>query len=217
MLDQALARRDRSLDDISPRRVDRYVKKAGFDRLEDLLIRISRGEQLAANVAQKLLPITQRRSADTHETDIFTVGSDEGNAIHYGRCCYPIPGDRIQGYLSPGRGLIVHRKRCRNIIGLCREHPERCLDVAWESVTRGSYSVLLKLITVNGPGVLASISDSISKAEANIERVEQRESTSDTAELHFQISLKNRNQLARVLRRLRRNGNVFRVSREIGK
>lgn len=217
LLDQALAKRDRSLDDISTRRLDRYVKKAGFERLEDLLIRISRGEQLAANVAQKLLPITQRRSADTHKTDVFTVGSDEGNAIHYGRCCYPIPGDRIQGYLSPGRGLIVHRKRCRNIIGLCREHPERCLDVAWESVTRGNYSVLLKLITVNGPGVLASISDSISKADANIERVEQRESTSDTAELHFQISLKNRNQLARVLRRLRRNGKVFRVHREIGK
>ncbi len=217
LLDQALARRDRSMEDISSRRLDRFVKKAGFERLEDLLIRISRGEQLAANVAQKLLPITQRRSADTFKTDVFTVGSDEGNAIHYARCCLPIPGDRIQGYLSPGRGLIVHRARCPNVKGLCREHQERCLDVAWESVPRGHYSVMLTLITVNGPGVLASISDSISKAGANIERVEQRESTSDTAELHFQISLKNRNQLARVLKRLRRNGKVFKVQREIAK
>jgi len=64
--------------------------------------------------------------------------------------------------------------------------------------------------------VLASVSSSIGQAQANIERVEQRESTSDTAELYFLIGLRNRTQLARVLTRLRRNPKVFRVSRELG-
>ena len=128
----------------------------------------------------------------------------------------PIPGDRIVGYLSPGRGIIVHRDNCPNVPALKREHPERCLEVTWEPVPRGSYSVLLKVVTINGPGVLASVSSSIGQAQGNIERVEQRESTSDTAELHFLIGLRNRTQLARVLRRLRRNPKVFRVSRELG-
>src|SRR6056297_2385131 len=169
LLDQALVRRDSSLDTISQRKLDRYVKKAGLERLEDLLVRIARGELLAGTVAQKLLPITQRRGGEKAGGDTFTVGSNEGTAISYASCCHPIPGDRITGYLSPGRGIIVHRDNCPNVPGLKREHPERCLEVAWEPVPRGTYSVLLKLITVNGPGVLASVSSSIGQAQANIE------------------------------------------------
>ncbi|MDT8408890.1 MAG: bifunctional (p)ppGpp synthetase/guanosine-3',5'-bis(diphosphate) 3'-pyrophosphohydrolase [Wenzhouxiangellaceae bacterium] len=216
LLDQALARRDSSLEKISARKLDRYIKKAGLDRLEELLVRIARGELLAATVAQKLMPITRRRSGETHLGDTFAVGGSEGTAIIYGPCCHPIPGDRIIGYLSPGRGIVVHRDNCPNVPALRREHPERVLDVSWEPLPRGSFSVLLKVITINGPGVLASVSASIGQAGANIERVEQRESTSDTAELHFLIGLRSRDQLARVLGRLRRNAKVFRTSREMG-
>ena len=216
LLDQALARRDSSLEEISQRKLARYIKRAGLSRLEDLLMRIARGEILAGNVAQKLLPLTRRRSAEKPDEDVFTVGSNEGGAIEYASCCHPIPGDRITGYVSPGRGIVVHRQNCPNVPALERQYPERMLDVAWEQVPRGSYSVLLKVITVNGPGVLASISSSIGQAQANIERVEQRESTSDTAELHFLVGLRSRQQLASVMTRLRRNPKVFRVGRELG-
>lgn len=214
LLDQALARRDSSLEKISSRKLERYIKKAGLTRLEDLLVRIARGELLAATVAQKLLPLTQRRSGERGPADRFTVGGDEGAAIGYGKCCHPIPGDRIVGYLSPGKGIIVHRNNCPNVPSLNREHPERMLELDWEAVPRGSYSALVRVVTVNGPGVLASISSSIGQAQANIERVEQRETTGDTAELHFLIGLRDRVQLARVLQRLRRNAKVFKVSRE---
>jgi len=216
LLDQALARRDSSLEKISQRKLTRYIKRAGLSRLEDLLIRIARGEILAGNVAQKLLPLTRRRAAEKPDEDVFTVGSNEGSAIEYASCCHPIPGDRIVGYLSPGRGIVVHRHNCPNVPALHRQYPERMLDVAWEQVPRGTYSVLLKVITVNGPGVLASVSSSIGQAQANIERVEQRESTSDTAELHFLVGLRSRTQLASVMTRLRRNPKVFRVGRELG-
>ena len=216
LLDQALARRDSSLEKVSQRRLDRYVKKAGLERLEDLLIRIARGEILAGNVAQKLLPITQRRGGEKPDQDVFTVGGSERSAIDYASCCHPIPGDGIVGYLSAGRGIVVHRDNCPTAAALMREHPERALDVAWDAVPRGTFSVLLRVVTVNGPGVLASVSSSIGQADANIERVEQRESTSDTAELFFLVGLTNRNQLASVLNRLRRNPKVFRVSREMG-
>jgi len=215
LLDQALARRDSSLEQVSSRKLQRYVRKAGLNRLEDLLMRIARGELLAGTVAQKLLPITRRRGSESKDDETFTVGSGEGNAISYAQCCRPIPGDRITGYLSPGRGIIVHRDNCPNVPAIRREHPERCLEVAWEPVPRGTFSVLVKVVTVNGPGVLASVSSSMGQAEANIERVEQRESTSETAELFFLIGVRNRDQLARVLTRLRRNPKVFRVSREM--
>lgn len=216
LLDQELSRRGSSLEKISARRLERYLKKAGMAKLEDLLTGIARGEHLAGTVARNLLPITQRRGGERNAAEIFTVGGDEGSTIGYAQCCHPIPGDRITGFLAPGRGLIIHRDICPNVPALKRDHPERCLDVAWEQVPRGSYSALVRVITVNGPGVLASVSSSIGQAEANIERVEQRESTGETAELHFLIGLKSRTQLARVLKRLRRNPKVFKVSRELG-
>ncbi|MCA1780375.1 MAG: bifunctional (p)ppGpp synthetase/guanosine-3',5'-bis(diphosphate) 3'-pyrophosphohydrolase [Xanthomonadaceae bacterium] len=216
LLDQALARRGSSLDGVSTRRLDRYLRKAGLERIEELLIRIARGDVLAINVVPKLLSITRRRGTEPPAEDVFTVGSNEGTAIRYGKCCHPIPGDRIMAYLEPGRGIIVHREKCPNVPALRRERPERCIDVGWEPLPRGTFSTVLRVVTVNGPGVLASISASLGQAQANIERVEQRESTSDTAELYFLIGLRSRNQLARVMTRLRRNPRVFRVSREMG-
>jgi len=75
--------------------------------------------------------------------------------------------------------------------------------------------VLLKLLTVNGPGVLASVSSTLSQVGANIERVEQKDSNRETATLYFVLSVSDRVQLARVMRRLKRNPNVIRVSREM--
>ncbi|MDT8439803.1 MAG: bifunctional (p)ppGpp synthetase/guanosine-3',5'-bis(diphosphate) 3'-pyrophosphohydrolase [Wenzhouxiangellaceae bacterium] len=218
LLDQALARRDSSLERVPPRRLDRYVRKVGLTRLEDLLIRIARGELLASSVAQKLMPLTRRRSGETRPGEIFTVGGAEGGGtIRYGTCCHPIPGDRIVGHFHPGRGLIVHRDNCPKLPALRAEHPERILPVTWEQVPRGTWSAMIKVVSINGPGVLAAVSSSIGQAGANIERVEQTLSIGDTAELLFLIGLRDRVHLARVLRRLRRNPKVFRVSREFGR
>ncbi len=216
LLDQALARRGYSMEKVPDRRVDRYLKKLGLERFEDLLIRIARGDMLARVVAQKLLPITQRRRGDTDDgTDSLTIGGTEGTAITYGACCHPIPGDRVMGYLSPGKGIVIHRQRCPNVPELHKNHEDRCLDVTWEPLTKGQFSVLLRLETINGPGVLASVSSTLGQVGANIERVEQKESTRETATLSFTLSVTGRSQLARVIRRLKRNANVMRVSREM--
>ena len=215
LLDQALARRGTSLEQIGQRRVDRYLAKLGLERLEDLLIRIARGDMLAGVVAHKLLPLTQRRRATADTTTSLTIGGDEGSAITYASCCHPIPGDPIMGYLSAGKGIMIHRQRCANVPGLLKGQPDRCLDVTWEAMTRGQFSVLLRLVTVNGPGVLASVSTTLGQIGANIERVEQKNSTRETATLFFVLSVTGRIQLARVLRRLKRNPHVLKINREM--
>ncbi|NBB92169.1 MAG: RelA/SpoT family protein [Gammaproteobacteria bacterium] len=215
LLDQALTRRGYSLEKVSQRRLDRYLKKLGLERLEDLLIRIARGDMLARMVAHKLLPLTQRRSSEEPESESLTIGGTEGSAIEYANCCHPVPGDPIMGYLSPGKGLVIHRQRCPNVPLLKKEHAERCLDVDWAPVMHGYFSVRLKIVTINGPGVLASVSATLSEVGANIERVEQPSTTRETAILHFTLAVTGRDQLARVMRRLRRNRHVLKVSREI--
>ncbi len=215
LLDQALARRGFSLEKISERRLDRYLKKLKLARLEDLLVRIARGDMLARLVAHKLLPLTQRRASEEPESESLTIGGTEGSAIDYANCCHPIPGDPIMGYLSPGKGLIIHRQRCPNVPELAKNHSDRCIEVDWAPVMHGYFSVRLKVITVNGPGVLAAVSATLSEVGANIERVEQPATTRETATLQFTLSVSGRDQLARVMRRLRRNRHVLKVSREI--
>jgi len=215
LLDQALARRGYSLEKISQRRLGRYLKRLGVDRLEDLLIRIARGDMLARVVAHKLLPLTQRRSSEEPESESLTIGGTEGSAIEYANCCHPVPGDAIMGYLSPGKGIVVHQQRCPNVPELRKSHADRCLEVNWAPVMRGQFLVRLKIVTVNGPGVLASVSATLSEVGANIERVEQPSSTRETAILHFTLAVTGRDQLARVMRRLRRNRHVLKVTREI--
>ena len=215
LLDQALARRGSSLEKISQRRLERYLTKMGLERLEDLLIRIARGDMLARVAAHKLLPLTQRHRAEEDVATSLSIGGNEGSAISYAGCCHPIPGDPIMGYLSPGKGIVIHRQRCPNVNGLRKNHADRCLEVTWEPLVKGQYSVLLKLLTVNGPGVLASVSATLGQVGANIERVEQKDSTRETATLFFVLSVTGRVQLARVMRRLKRNPHVMRVNREI--
>ena len=217
LLDQALGRRGYSLETISQRRLERFIKKSRMEGLDDLLIRIARGDLLAQVVAGKLLPITQslRRHTDEQAASL-TIGGDEGSAVLYATCCHPIPGDPVMGYLSPGKGVVIHRQRCPNVPGLQKNHADRCLEVTWEPLIHGHFSVALNLITVNGPGVLASISAALGQIGANIEQVEQSHSTRETAALRFVLSVTGRDQLARVMRRLRRNPNVMRISRELG-
>ena len=216
LLDQALARHGYSLEKVSQRRLQRYLNKLGVERLEDLLIRIARGDMLARVVAHKLLPLTQRHRAVEDAVTSLTIGGTEGTAITYSPCCHPIPGDPVMGYLSPGKGIVIHRQRCPNVPDLQKNHAERCLEVTWEVMIKGQFPVLLKMLTVNGPGVLASVSSTLGQVGANIERVEQKHSTRETATLFFVLSVTGRTQLARVMRRLKRNPNVLRVSREMG-
>jgi guanosine-3',5'-bis(diphosphate) 3'-pyrophosphohydrolase len=115
-------------------------------------------------------------------------------------------------YVSTDKGLVVHRVSCSNVREF-RKHPERCVDVNWAPITKGMFPVAVRIVARNTPGVLASISTSIGEADSNIERVAQPEANPETATLLFTISVRNRDHMARVLRRLRRNNHVVRVSR----
>ena len=97
--------------------------------------------------------------------------------------------------------------------GMQQERPDRCLAMQWAPITRSMFQVGLRLIAKNVPGVLANVSTSINEAGSNIEKVEQPESNPETATLLFTISVDDRDHMARVMRRLRRNRNVLKVSR----
>ena len=213
LLETALNTRGSDFDDVPTQRMNQFLKDNHFARQEDLLTELALGNLLSSVVAAKLAPeVSSDESGDG--TEALSIAGSEGSAVTFSACCRPVPGDNIMGFLSAGKGVVVHRANCRNVREL-RKHPDHCIDVIWASIRRGMFEVALHILAKNVPGVLANISASIGEAGSNIEKIEQPEANPEIATLLFIISVKDRDHMARVMRRLRRNRNVTRVSRII--
>ena len=85
--------------------------------------------------------------------------------ITYAKCCHPLPGDEIVGYLSAGRGLVVHRDTCNNVATELRDNPERCLALRWEKKVQGDFPVELRVELSNRRGALATLATVIAENE----------------------------------------------------
>ncbi|MDT8322339.1 MAG: ACT domain-containing protein, partial [Xanthomonadales bacterium] len=163
-------------------------------------------------VAARLAPDTSLFPERRGHEEAITIAGSEGSAVSYGACCLPVPGDKIMAFMSSDKGLVVHRVNCSNVREF-HKHPDRCVDVIWASITKGMFPVAVRVVARNTPGVLANISANIGKVGSNIETISQPEANPETATLLLNISVKDRDHMARVLRRLRRNSNVIRVQR----
>jgi len=212
LLEKALNARGSSVEAIPDKNWKRFLKKNHFKRQEDLFHELALGSTLANIVAGKLAPDNNLLADKLDSGEAITIAGSEGNALSFGACCLPVPGDKIMAYVSTDHGLVVHRVTCRNVREF-RKHPDRCVDVMWAPITKGMFPVSVRIETRNTPGVLANVSTSIGQAGSNIETVAQPEANPETATLLFNISVRDRDHMARVMRRLRRNSNVIRVHR----
>jgi len=211
LLYTALNSRGSDIDAIPAERMKKFLKDNQFERQEDLFTALAMGNVLAGIVALKLVPEV-RTDTSVDDAESLVIAGSEGSAVTFAACCHPVPGDAIMGYLSAGKGVVIHRRNCRNARELNKQQ-DRCIAVKWASIRRGMFKVALKILAKNVPGVLANISASIGNVGSNIERVEQPETNPEAANLLFTISVADRDHMARVMRRLRRNHNVIRVSR----
>ena len=117
------------------------------------------------------------------------------------------------GYLSSGRGVVVHRNSCGNLSNF-RKHSEKWIACSWEKDIDREFASQIKVETINKPGVLAEVAATIGDSGSNIEQVEVVGRHDDCSVLSFLIKVKNRNHLARILRDVRNMQNVVRVARD---
>jgi len=215
MLDRALEARDSSLDRIPMDRLDQFLVEHRYRRLEELLADIALGNRMPAQVAQLLaqgdaeLPLRGEGRASGEQ--ILITGAERG-VLSFAGCCYPIPGDEIMGYLTAGKGVVVHRSDCPNVVEY-RKHPERCVPMAWDRYVEGDYRAALRIEVDNKPGVLAQVAAAVAESDSNIDSVEYRERDLKVSVMEFGIEVRNRKHLADVIRRVRRLGVVHGVER----
>ncbi|MET4568786.1 RelA/SpoT family protein [Rhodanobacter soli] len=211
MLDRALDAQGSSLDGIPAAVLDRFLETSKLKRLEELLSDIALGNRMPDVVASQLLASRGKKAgkphASAHAHEKIRITGAERGVLSFANCCHPLPGDDIIGYLSSGKGIVVHREECPNVIEL-RKSPERCVAIEWDRDVQGDYRAELRIEVINRPGVLATVAAAIAAADSNIENVEYVERDSAAATLLFAMEVKSRKHLADVIRRVRRTGVV---------
>lgn len=132
--------------------------------------------------------------------------------VKLSKCCNPLPGDEIIGYITRGRGVSVHRKDCVNIKDLFKEE-NRIIDVAWEKEQQASYDVNLTVLANDRLGLLADIMNVLSNTKANLVEINGKTGKDRIALIDITIEIKNLDELNNILKSIRKVDSVYEVKR----
>ena len=212
LLNQALHDAGSSLRKIDRNAMQNLLDEFGLNNTNELYEQLGLGERLAPLIAKALLLEREQTDEPGGSISPIAIAGTEGMVVSYARCCHPIPGDPIMGYLSAGRGLVIHRNVCGNL-GEYRKQPKKWIAVNWQDNIEREFSVEIKVLVKNQPGVLADVAARIGDAGCNIEQVSITEGEDDSAELLFSILVGSRDHLARIIRAIRHMPLVRRVTR----
>jgi guanosine-3',5'-bis(diphosphate) 3'-pyrophosphohydrolase len=216
LLNRSLASADKSINDLDFRRLRRVFKEFGVRKLDELLAAIGNGELMAYVVAQQLLaagdPSASGITVDSGGP--VAIRGGEGLVVAYGRCCGPIPGDAIVGHMTPGKGFVVHVETCPNMVEIRRRRGGRDIIPAhWAAATKAEFLTLLRVDVRRKKGMIASIAAAVSDADAGVEAINVEERNAEMTSISLDVSVRNRNHLARVMRRLRGTGDIVAIGR----
>jgi len=197
MLDRALRNLGSSLKKTTRASLQALANEYDLERKRDLFMQIGFGQRLAPLVAQRLVPNNNADNIEPDDDQSLTIRGTEGMVITYGNCCHPLPGDQIIGYLTTGRGIVIHRDTCGNLVEY-RNQPSRWLEVNWEEQLNSDFLCELKILSKNEPGVLASLSTQISKHDTNIVSVNLQTKDDDLSFLTFQFYVRDLKHLQKI-------------------
>ena len=209
--------------------LDKAAQALGYRAADDVLAAIGYGKVAPTQVLQHLLPADKLAAPETPAepaptsrlTELFRkvarlpaggvrINGIEDVLVRYGRCCNPVPGDAIVGFITRGRGVTVHTTACDKVIGI---DPERRVDVAWDVKTDVRRPVSLRVISSDRPGILAAISQTISAAGLNISQASCRTTPGERAVNDFEVTIADLKELNAVMRSIERIEGVQSVQR----
>jgi GTP pyrophosphokinase len=213
LLTQALLALRSAPDKVSDAHWDKLLKEFNAKSRQEVLADIGLGKQLAIVVARKLLSIGEPRDGKNELPGSLVIRGSEGMALQFAKCCHPIPGDPIIGFLRKGHGLVIHTHDCP-VARRTRGDPDKWLDVEWAPDTRKLFAVSIRLVVANQRGVLAKVAAEIAETGSNIDNVSLEPGDSSAYSIiDFTLQVTNRLHLAQIMRSLRRIPEVIRITR----
>ena len=211
LLDRALMAYGSRLNAIEEETMQSALSALGKADIETLLVDVALGNTLP-HIAVAHLTSTSDDSAVGGEAVTLGIRGTEGVGVTYAKCCCPLPGDPIQGYLGQEKGLMVHRDSCRNLLEM-REQPDRLISLHWDEVVERNYPVGLRVQVENRRGMIAVLATRLSAIGLNIERIATQNKDVEFTFVDLELQVSSRTHLAHVMKRLRSVEGVLRVVR----
>ncbi|MCS6923545.1 MAG: bifunctional (p)ppGpp synthetase/guanosine-3',5'-bis(diphosphate) 3'-pyrophosphohydrolase [Fimbriimonadales bacterium] len=197
------------------------LKALNFRAEDDLYASIGEGLTSVQAVTQRLrtmLPTTP--ATEPHpppptgrEIRAMQIEDADGYMTRRATCCSPLPGDELRGYISRGRGIVVHRASCPNLRALEEKEPERVMNIEWVPLKDHTYPVALRFETLDRPGVLGDITTILGSSDINIADVRVKRMPNLTAQVDLVVQVRSAQELRAITQKLASLEDVLAVSR----
>ena len=163
-------------------------------------------------VAHHLSPDVDDKNVENEDSKPIAIKGTEGMLVTFAKCCRPIPGDPVVGFVSTGKGIVVHRDNCNNIAEY-RDQEDKMIPMQWAEDISGDYMVNIRIHANNERGVLAKITSKLADADANIVNMQIDEHDGTHYRMLFLVSVKDRVHLAKIIKKLRLLPSVVKLGR----
>lgn len=203
----------------------------GFEELEDFLAAIGYGDVTSQTIAQRVIEHERSQQSQEEPEQLLTqtpprtvsiegvqVAGLDGVLAHAARCCNPVPGDPIVGYVTKGRGVSIHKTNCPNIVSLIqRADHARLVEVQWGAKSEEKYPVSIQVKAYDRAGLLRDVTGLVADEKINMRSAEAVTGMKNNmALINATLELLNISQLTRIMTRIERLPNVLEVRRLVG-
>jgi GTP pyrophosphokinase len=197
----------------------KVAKALGMTSLEDLFVSVGFGKVSPHQVVNRLLPEKVgeepepvRAKRPVKEQKGVSIKGIDDVLYHTAKCCYPVPGDNLVGFVTIGKGVTVHRRDCANLERLVVEDA-RLVDVEWQASGDATANARLSVETIDKPGILANLSALISSVDININHLEASSTQDQKGHITFIIGVRDLLQLKTLIQKISQMEGILRVKR----
>ena len=225
---RAIVEREMSREGEGKAKLDALAERLGFDKAEDLFAAVGRDEIGTRQLQMALRPLVrgedaveaapaqpdiavQQKSRAGGDSGILIVGMDR-LLTQLAKCCKLVPPDPIQGFVTRGRGVSIHREDCPSLKNLANQHPERLIEAGWGTRATGVFSVDMAVVANDRQGLLRDVGESLARERINVTAV-NTQSRQDLAYMRFTFEVSDLTQLRRALAVVKEVPGVLRASR----
>lgn len=213
---------------------DKFIKRYNINCMDDLYALVGLGAIVASSFILKLKEESLSKDEKTKEENLnkaieenisktekrkkennygVTVKGEDNLMVRFAKCCNPVPGDDILGYITKGRGVSIHRRDCSNLQNLIEEDSQKVVDVAWGVAKGVAYMAEIQVKTEDRPGVLSDIMNVIVESKLPLNALNAKSAKSNLAYVNIKVKIDTVEQLKELMRKIRRLNGVMDVYR----
>ncbi len=213
--------------------MDAVLKKFNYQRIDDLYASIGSGamtsNQIVSRIKEEMRkhevldeeeekpqqrPSQQKKKTGSeYKKPGINIKGEKDIYVRFAKCCNPVPGDDVVGFITKGRGISVHRKDCRNFQTIAEVEPERVVDTQWTGEHNTEFNTDIQIEANDRHGLLSDVSNIINNADIQVRAINARTLKNSVALITLTIQISDVNQLERVIKDIRKVSGVSNVYR----